>query len=144
MNIVPVNQNNFSSALHLLKQNDLPTEDITDTTKLFVMELGNDIIGTIGIEFHNSEALLRSLSVDADKRTKGLGQQLVLFIEDYAGENGAKSMWLLTTTAEAFFSKRNYTKIERDIVPSSIRSSSEFSSVCPSTATVMVKKLQSS
>ena len=143
MHIVPVNQNNFSSALHLLKQNNLPTEDITDTTKLFVMESGNDIIGTIGIEFHDGEALLRSLSVDADKRTKGLGQQLVQYIEDYAGENGAKSMWLLTTTAETFFSKRNYQRIEREQVPESIKSSSEFKSVCPASAAVMKKELRS-
>ena len=38
MNIVPITQNNFSSALSLLKKNQLPTEDISETTKLFVLE----------------------------------------------------------------------------------------------------------
>ena len=112
-------------------------------TKLFVLESGNEIAGTIGIEFHDGDALLRSLSVDADKRTHGLGQQLVAFIENYAAVNGVQSIWLLTITAENFFSKRNYIKAERDSVPDSIRSTSEFSSVCPTTATVMVKKLRS-
>src|SRR5687768_12462933 len=76
MNIVPITQNNFSSALQLLKKNQLPADDISDRTKLFVLEDGQKITGTIAIEYSGVEGLLRSLSVDEKSRSKGYGKTL--------------------------------------------------------------------
>ena len=141
MNIVPVTQNNFSSALNLLKINQLPTEDISETTKLFVLEDEQNIRGTIAIEYSGKEGLLRSLSVDENKRNNGYGKTLVGFIEKFASEQGVKNLYLLTTTAESFFAGKAYVKVERNSIPEFIRESSEFSSVCPSSAVVMKKVL---
>ena len=141
MNIVPITQNNFSSALNLLKKNQLPSEDISERTKLFVLEEEQSILGTIAIEYSGTEGLLRSLSVDENKRSKGYGKTLVGFIENFASQQGIKTIYLLTTTAESFFSRNGYVKIERTTVPEFIKQTSEFSTVCPSSAVVMKKTI---
>jgi len=139
MNIFPLTQNNFSSALALLKENNLPTEDISETTKLFVLEDNSCISGTVAIEYSGQVGLLRSLSVNSTNRSKGLGKQLVDFIENFAKREGVKTIYLLTTTAEKFFLKQGYGLTDRNTLPAFIRETSEFSSVCPSTAIVMKK-----
>ena len=139
--ISPINQNNFVAAITLLKISNLPTEDIADTTRLFAATDENTVAGTIGIEFYQDKALLRSLAVAEDKRSLGLGKELVDFIEQYAKANGANELVLLTTTAADYFKKRGYEVIERNDVPEEIKKSSEFSSVCPASAIVMSKKL---
>lgn len=141
MNIYPVTQNNFSSALNLLRKNKLPTEDIKDTTRLFVTHENNNVTAVIGLELYGTEALLRSLCVAEAGRKKGLGEKLVSFTEDYAVQKGIKTLYLLTTTAESFFLKRNYQKINRSEVPDSIQQTTEFTTVCAASATVMKKQL---
>ena len=103
MNISEINQNNFSKAIALLKSNSLPTEDITDATKLFVATEGDDVIGTIGIELYDNLGLLRSLAVNNVYRGKGAGKNLVAFIEAFAKNNDINELFILTTTASEFF-----------------------------------------
>ena len=141
MTIVPVSSAHFSIAVDQLKKNNLPTEDISETTKLFVLMHDNKISGTIAIEHSGTEGLLRSLSVTEEQRNNGLGIQLVNFIENYAQQNGIQYLYLLTTTAENFFIKRAYEVVARNEVPEFIQKTSEFSSVCPSSAIVMKKIL---
>lgn len=141
MNINPVTQNDFSAAIRLLQQNNLPTEDITDATPLFTLYHEGTLIGVVGLETSGEDGLLRSLCVDESKRTSGSGKQLVSFIENYAKSRGLKNLYLLTTTAAQFFTNRSYETIDRSTVPPSIKATSEFASVCPSSATVMKKVL---
>jgi amino-acid N-acetyltransferase len=141
MEIYPVTQNDFSKAIDLLKKNNLPTQDITGTTKLFVMLEGNDVIGVVGLETHDHDGLLRSLCISQSKRKNGLGAELVDFVENYAPTQNVHCLFLLTTTASDFFSKRGYEEINRSKVPQPIQESTEFSTVCPSSAIVMRKRL---
>lgn len=139
MNISPINQNNFSAAVDLLKKNNLPTDDLTDTTHIFALLDADQVLGTIGLEHDGHDALLRSLSVSEDKRKSGLGIELVRFIEQYAKESGVRNIYLLTTTAAGFFSKLGYETIDRNGVSDFVRTTSEYCSVCPASATVMKK-----
>ena len=141
MCINEVNQNGFSEALALIKRNGLPIEDISSSTKLFSITKDNEIAGTIGIEFHNQVALLRSLAVTETYRSKGIGGKLVEYIEKFAKQNAVKELILLTTTASGYFRKKAYQIIERNNVPEEIKKSSEFSSTCPSSAILMKKVL---
>jgi amino-acid N-acetyltransferase len=141
MSINDVNQNSFSKALALIKRNGLPIEDISTSTKLFSITKNSEIIGTIGIEFYNHVALLRSLAVAETYRSKGIGRKLVEHIEKFAKLNDAKELILLTTTASDYFIKKAYQIIERNAVPEEIKKSSEFSSTCPSSAVIMKKVL---
>ncbi|MEI6947551.1 arsenic resistance N-acetyltransferase ArsN2 [Paraflavisolibacter sp. H34] len=139
MAIYPVTQNNFSKALELLKKNGLPTEDIRDTTKLFVLYDEHELKGVAGLELMNRHGLVRSLCVPEEQRAEGAGTELVNFLEEYARNAGVQTLYLLTTTAAEFFSKRAYQAISREEVPASIQQTSEFSALCPSSATVMKK-----
>jgi amino-acid N-acetyltransferase len=141
MTIIPVPVEHFETAIAMLKQNNLPVEDITSGTQLFIAEENNEVLGTIGVEYDFNDALLRSLSVAENKRKKGLGLSLVNFLEDYVQKQGIENIYLLTTTAVDFFSKLDYHVTARETLPVFIRQSSEFTSVCPSSATVMKKAL---
>ncbi len=141
MQIIPLPSEHFETAIALLKQNNLPIEDISSGTQLFIAEENNEVLGTIGVEYDFNDALLRSLSVNTNKRNKGIGLSLVNFIEDYVQKQGVENIYLLTTTAADFFSRHDYQEISRDSIPPFIMQSSEFTSICPSTAIVMKKEL---
>ncbi len=141
MNIYPVTQNDFEKVTGLLKQNNLPTSDITATTPLFALYDEGNLIGSIGLETYKEEGLLRSLCVAQEKRQSGVGNQLVSFIEDFARAKGIKTIYLLTTTAAAYFRKKEYQTITRNDVPDVLKQTSEFTSTCPASATVMKKDL---
>lgn len=141
MNIVPASQNSFSAAIALLKKNNLPTEDLDPGKQLFVVEEGDEVIATVAAEYDFSNALLRSLSVVEEKRSSGVGGQLVDFIEDYVKKQGIQTIYLLTTTAADFFQKRGYQIIDRSNVPQFIQNTKEYSVLCASSSTLMKKEL---
>jgi len=60
-----------------------------------------------------------------------------------ARQAGAARLHLLTTTAAAFFRSAGYQDADRGDAPPSIRASREFSSLCPASASYMVKDLAS-
>ena len=125
----------------LLQKNNLPIEDIHNKTHLFGIYENKTLIGVAGIELHGANALVRSVCVDENYRSKGMAELLTAHIEQYAKQNGADSLYLLTTTAENYFKRKGYVKIERASVPESILQTTEFSLICPSSATVMQKNL---
>jgi amino-acid N-acetyltransferase len=60
----------------------------------------------VGLEPCGQDALLRSLVVAPDERAHGLGTSLVEHAEQEARKRGLRALYLLTTTAEGFFSRR--------------------------------------
>ena len=130
-------------ALALLEDSGLPTSDLD--TKQFenFLYLGDtdDPVGIIGLEIIGSVALLRSLAVTKDAQGNGYGKTLVFAIEDYAKSKNINELYLLTETAKDFFKNLNYTSIQKESAPESIKNTSEFSSVCPQSAVLMNKKL---
>ena len=108
---------------------------------MFAVIDGNEIIGTIGVEFYNSVALLRSFAVTNEARGKGVGKELLEFLENFAKQNGANKLFLLTTTASEYFQKKAFQVIDRNAVPREVKQSTEFKSTCPSSAIVMKKDL---
>ena len=139
--IIQANETNISSALLLLEQANLPTNDLGKEPQLFIIQEEEVTVATIGLEVYENIGLLRSLAVKEEKRNAGLGDQLVLFLEDYARKKGLKQLILLTTTADKYFNKKGYQRIHRNDVPEPIKKSFEFSSVCPSSAIIMKKDL---
>ncbi len=127
----------------LLSESGLPIEDITaqHLHHFFGCGSGPELEGVIGLELFGEAALLRSLAVTASRRDSGLGSRLVAHAEGHAQEQGVQSLFLLTTTAEKFFLRRGYTRIPRDEAPAAIKSTSEFSGICPVSSACMVKYL---
>jgi amino-acid N-acetyltransferase len=97
--------------------------------------------GVIGLELFGSVALLRSLAVVAEARGTGIGKALVAAAEEYGQGKNVQDLYLLTTTAAEFFDRLGYVLADRDTAPESIRATREFSGLCPSSATFMVKRL---
>ncbi len=54
---------------------------------------------------------------------------------------GARAIYCLTTTAEAFFRRRGYVDADRDRAPAAVRETREFSAICPASSAFLVKKL---
>jgi amino-acid N-acetyltransferase len=128
--------------IELLEQNGLPSSDI-DANKILYALLQNDaIVGTGGVEYFGEHALIRSVSVTKNQRGNGLGSFITRELEENCKERGIYSVYLLTMTAKDFFSGEGYSVVDRDQVPQSIKNTSEFSSICPTSAVVMKKNLK--
>ena len=127
----------------LLTASHLPLEGVHDALSCFVVaEDAGDIVGVAGIEecgVAGEHALLRSVAVSTDWRSKGLGRALVSRAIALAEERGAKALYLLTTTAENYFPSFGFQQTSRDAVPADISNTVEFKGACPASAIVMVR-----
>nr|WP_175429287.1 arsenic resistance N-acetyltransferase ArsN2 [Lysobacter enzymogenes] len=126
----------------LLAASSLPVEDIAvDTIDFLVAELDGALLGVVAVQACGDIGLLRSLTVDANGRGRGLGQALVERAEAHARARGLLRLVLLTETAAAFFSRRGYVPAERGDMPAQIQSTAQFRSLCPATASCWSKHL---
>ncbi|WXB00238.1 arsenic resistance N-acetyltransferase ArsN2 [Pendulispora brunnea] len=122
----------------LLVAADLPTAGVAEHFEtFFVAEEGARIVGAAGLEMHGGYALLRSVVVAPDAKRAGIGGTLTLHALAAARAVGAKAVYLLTTTAEAFFPRFGFEVIARTDVPPDVQASKEFQGACPASATVM-------
>ena len=132
----------FTGIVKLLQEEKLPTQDlIPGLSQLLVIELDEKIVGVAGIELYGKLGLLRSVAVDKNYRNRSLATILIDDLLLYAAEQQITDLYLITTSAEDYFSKKGFVVVNRDRVPGAIKSSSEFSTMCPSTAAVMIKAL---
>ena len=127
----------------ILAAADLPTSDLSDEhcEHFFYAGDRSEPAGIVGVEMLGDGALLRSLVVRSDARSSGLGSALVSHVESYARSRGIREIYLLTTTAESFFEVRGYQKAMRDHAPAAIKSTREFSGICPASSAFMNKQL---
>jgi amino-acid N-acetyltransferase len=132
-----------STAVALLQSQGLPNSDITDEHLEHFFFVGSDgsPAGLIGLELYGTDALLRSLVVDESARRNGLGASLVEHAEQYAATKRVRSIYLLTTTAETFFKRLGYERIDRSQAPPSIKGTREYASLCPASSAFMMKRL---
>ncbi len=121
----------------------LPTEDLTEAhcDHFFFAGPANRPTGLVGLELLGDVALLRSLVVTAEKRGQGAGKALLDHAEHYARDRGVRQLYLLTTTAEAFFAKHGYLRVARDAAPPAIRATREFAGLCPASRAFMIRQL---
>jgi len=140
--ILPAMADEREAIRTLLKQAELPSEDFAQHLHNFLTATQNgSLAGAVGLEIYEESGLLRSLVVEASYRGQGLGIELCEQIFAYAQSQGIKELYLLTTTAADYFPKLGFSLIDRDCVPPAIRTTAEFTSICPSTAVCMVKML---
>ena len=134
---------NEAAVKQLLSESGLPIEDITaqHLQDFFGCGSGPKLEGVIGLELYGDVALLRSLAVASSRRGTGVGSGLVAHAERHARDQGVQSLYLLTTTAEAFFMRRGYARIPREDAPAAIKGTKEFSGICPASSAFMVKQL---
>ena len=132
------------AVLRLLADNGLPTDGLLDhLDDAVVLRAGDQVVACAALEHYADGALLRSVAVHKDFRGSGFGHQIVMGALDMARERGARSVYLLTTTAQDYFPRFGFAEIVRDDVPPGVRTSIEFQSACPASAIVMAANLAS-
>jgi amino-acid N-acetyltransferase len=126
------------AVLDLLEGAGLPRAGVEDPFPgAYRVFCGETILGVCGLEAHGRSGLLRSLAVAEGSRGSGIGSALVDSALAAARRRGFASVWLLTTTAEAFFAKRGFEAVPREEAPPEIRATVEFASACPASAVLM-------
>jgi amino-acid N-acetyltransferase len=126
-----------------LHENQLPYADVKTEGNFFIgyFNRQQQLVGCGGLELYPHDALLRSLAVDKRYRGKNLGTQITNLLIAKAKELSIHSIFLLTETAHDYFEKKGFMDIPRDEAPEAILKSTEFTSVCPTSASCMVFKL---
>ena len=129
--------------LKLLENCDLLVSDIALSNSLYFFgyHQHGKLVGAVGFEYFGAVALLRSLAVSAELRGSGLGRTLVRFAESEARSMGIIALFLLTETAEQFFTKLSYQLLSRENAPQVIKNTAQFSTLCPATSSFMSKPL---
>ncbi len=135
-------QDELPDILALLDECELPREGLAAHLPTTLVALsGNEIVGCSALELYQESALLRSVAVKPSYRSRGLGRRLTEAALDLATHHKISNIYLLTETADPFFSKLGFEPISRSNVPQKIQRSVEFTTLCPDTATVMTKVL---
>jgi amino-acid N-acetyltransferase len=128
--------------LDLLARSALPVDGVLDhLDTALVARDGDRVVGSAVLEVYRDGALLRSVAVDAGLRGAGIGQELTRSALTLADTLGVPAVFLLTTTAENFFPKFDFSRIDRSQVPATVQDSVEFRSACPASAVVMRRML---
>lgn len=135
----------MQAAVLLLEAADLPVSDLTPAhmEHFFFCGPQQSPVGLVGLEFCGPDALLRSLVVAPVSRGAGLGKALTRHAERHARSRGARAVYLLTTTAEAFFRRNGYAAADRATAPAAIRATREFADICPASSAFLFKELES-
>jgi amino-acid N-acetyltransferase len=138
LRIEPAAVSDLSDILKLLDECDLPRDGFEEHINAAVVARdGQTVIGSAALERYGSSALLRSVAVVPSNRGKGLGKRLVTAALELAREKGVDRVFLLTMTAPDYFPKFGFRPILRDLIPSRVRQSVEFTSACPASAVAM-------
>src|SRR4051812_46909597 len=99
----------------LLTESKLPLDGVAEALPTFVVaEHEGDLVGVAGLEVCCDNALLRSVAVAPEWRSRGLGRQLVTRIIGEAESRGIRALYLLTQTAEHYFPSLGFSKVSRE------------------------------
>jgi amino-acid N-acetyltransferase len=132
----------LNAVLGLLEVSDLPTRGVQDHLEHFVLEFdGQVLVGCAGLEVHGEAGLLRSVAVAPNRRSSGCSFRLTNAILEMAQKHHLSSLSLLTTTADSYFPRFGFERVERSRLPLSLHASAEFQGACPDDAVAMTLRL---
>ena len=141
--IAPARAADLPAVVQLLDAAGLPHRDVTASLLAHYLLASRDdvLLGAIGLEPAGPVGLLRSLVVAPAQRGRGLGAELTRALERHARSLGIAELYLLTTTAEPFFTRLGYRAIPRADAPPSIQQTTEYREICSTTSVCMVRTL---
>lgn len=132
----------MSAIRSLLEEAHLPHEDLEEAKLRLVGAFrGSNLVGVIGLEMLENQGLLRSMVVKNSHRGEGIGRGLLAAFFSLVETTSLDSVYLLTTDASSYFERFGFTVQDRENSPAAIRASTQFTSLCPTSATLMVKDL---
>lgn len=133
-----------AAVVEMIDHEGLPSEDLNsaDWFSLLGYTDGGNLAAVAGLERCGRELLLRSVVTSPACRRKGYAGALIEQLHQLAAEAGYSRVHLLTLDADRYFHERHgYHTIGRDQVPPGIGGSTQFSSLCPASATLMIRYL---
>ena len=136
----PASAADLDAVKGLLDAAHLPLDGLEEQfgDRYAVAEVAGEIVGAEGIEVYARSGLLRSAVVHPEWRGRGVGDRLTRDRLDWARRAGLERVYLLTTTAESYFPRFGFARVDRADAPLEIRASREFAAACPATAALMV------
>jgi amino-acid N-acetyltransferase len=138
----PASVADFDAVYRLLSDGGLPVADLEHHIESFTLaKCQATVVGTAGLEIYGELALLRSLCVARSHRSRGIGEALIAVASRGASARGVRALYLLTTSAASYFAALGFLPVERQHVPSPIRGTTQFSSLCPTSAVCMHKSI---
>jgi amino-acid N-acetyltransferase len=128
--------------LRLLEEQRLPQEGLREHLETaLVVRLDDRIVGSAALELYPDGALLRSVAVASELQGQQVGRELTAAAIRLADQLAMPAVYLLTNTAAEYFPRFGFERITRAEVPPGVQASIEFTSLCPSSATAMRKRL---
>ena len=91
----------------------------------------------VGLEVYGNSSLLRSAVVHPARRGTRTGEALVNALIAHARAIGVADVALLTTTADRWFPRFGFVRVERNALPRAVFESEEFQGACPASAVAM-------
>jgi len=136
-------RDDFPAIARLLVARGLPTDGVEDHLGNFLVAgEGGALHGCAGFERYGEMGLLRSVAVAVPFAGRGLGHALVEAVVTRAGKQGVGALFLLTTTAEKYFSRLGFEVIDQDALPVALGASAELRGACPASAVAMRRVLR--
>ena len=122
----------------------LPTDDLTEPGRRFFIyrTLSGEVVGYAGHELYGADAFIRSLVVLPEWRGKGIGKAIVARIARRAFDEGARTAWLMTISAAAYFEGIGFKRVERADAPEAILNTRQAKGLCPASAVVMKRTIR--
>ena len=136
--IVSLKRSHISDTETLLERCDLPFSDCSEHIQNFVGVIKSDNLIAIGaLQYEDSVALLRSIAMHPDSRGQGLASAMTHHLIEQARSREVRQLYILTETAESYFSQFGFYSIPRKAAPVRIQATRQFESLCSSSAQLM-------
>lgn len=141
----PARADDFDAITRLLERAGLPTGGLRDQfpAAYVVVRGAAEVVAVAAMERYGHFGLLRSVAVALHHRRAGLGRELIEELLDEAERQSVKGVYLLTTTAPDYFRRLGFVDAVRADAPESVRRAPEFKSICPGSATCLVRLIGS-
>lgn len=118
-------------------------DDLEQSGRIFLRFADcGEVVGFGGLELYGDSALLRSVVVLPNQRGRGYGEAVTRQMLDQAAYNGARTVYLLTESAAAFFEKLGFAEVDRGAAPAAILRTRQATSLCPASAALLAKSIQ--
>lgn len=126
----------------LLASERLPLEGVGDHFANYLVAVtAEGLVGVIGLERYGDVGLLRSAVVAPPARARGVGALLAERLMQEAAARGTKHVYLITTTAAAYFERLGFRRVPREQLPAELAASAELRGACPDDAICMMRDL---
>lgn len=131
----------YDRAFAALEQSGLSIDGLTEAdVRIFGLSNFRGPIGYAAVQGDGRDRLLRSVGILPHRRAEGFGKELVRRVEIRSALE-AERLHLLTETAAPFFRRLGYADAERASAPAEIAATAQFRSLCPASATYLVKEI---